>query len=71
MPAVALDIGTYSIKAVHTKTGKTTEVLRVAEVFNETGIALPTDDASVTKLGELLDSFFGDNDLPRDDVRLA
>lgn len=71
MPAVALDIGTYSIKAVHAKPGKNLEVLRVAEVFNETGIALPTDDASVDKLGELLDSFFGDNDLPRDDVRLA
>lgn len=71
MPAVALDIGTYSIKAVHAKTGAVPEVLRVVEVFNETGIALPTDDLSVSKLGELLDSYFGDNDLPRTDVRLA
>lgn len=71
MPAVALDIGTYSIKAVHAKPGKVVEVQRVVEVFNETGIALPTDDASVAKLKELLDSFFGDNELPRNDVRLS
>ncbi|MCB9813652.1 MAG: type IV pilus assembly protein PilM [Pseudomonadales bacterium] len=71
MPAVALDIGTYSIKAVHAKPGKVVEVQRVVEVFNETGIALPTDDVSVAKLKELLDSFFGDNELPRNDVRLS
>ncbi len=71
MPAVALDIGTYSIKAVHAKIGKTIDIKRVVEVSNETGIALPTDDASISKLSELLDSFFGDNDLPRTDVRLS
>ncbi len=71
MPAVALDIGTYSIKAVHAKLGKTIEVQRVVEVFNETGIALPTDDLSVSKLKELLEAFFGDNDLPKNDVRLS
>jgi type IV pilus assembly protein PilM len=71
MPAVALDIGTYSIKAVHAKLGKETEVKRVVEVFNETGTALPIDDSSTSKLSELLDSFFNDNDLPRNDVRLS
>ena len=50
MPAVALDIGTYSIKAVHAKMGKTIEVKRVVEVANEIGLALPTDDAVTTKL---------------------
>lgn len=71
MPAVALDIGTYSIKAIRAKTGKKIEVERVVEVFNESGIALPTDDASVAKLGQFVDSVFSDNDLPRTDVRLA
>ena len=71
MPAVALDIGTYSIKSIHAKTGKVPVIQRVVEVFNETGIALPTDDMTSSKLGELLDSFFGDNDLPRNDVRLS
>lgn len=71
MPAVALDIGTYSIKSIHAKPGKVPVIQRVVEVFNETGIALPTDDMTSSKLGELLDSFFGDNDLPRNDVRLS
>lgn len=56
----------YTLKLV-----KTSEVKRVVEVFNDTGIALPTDDASVAKLGSLIDSVFGDNDLPRSDVRVA
>lgn len=71
MPAVALDIGTYSIKGVRANPGKKVGVERVVEVFNETGIALPTDDASVAKLGQMIDSVLGDNDLPRTDVRLA
>ncbi len=72
MPAsVALDIGTYSIKAVRAKAGKKVAVERVVEVFNETGIALPTDDITVAKLGQMIDAVFNDNDLPRTDVRLA
>lgn len=71
MPAVALDIGTYSIKAIKGKLGKQVAVERVVEVFNDTGIALPTDDVSVTKLGVLIDAVFGDNELPKNDVRLA
>ncbi len=71
MPAVALDIGTYSIKAIRAKTGSKVEVERVVEVFNESGIALPTDDASVSKLGQMIDSVLGDNDLPRTDIRIS
>lgn len=71
MSAVALDIGTYSIKGIHAKTGKSPDIQRVVEVFNSTGIALPTDDTSAAKLGELLDAFFNDNDLPKADVRLS
>lgn len=72
MPAsVAIDIGTYSIKAIRAKAGAKVNVERVVEVFNETGIALPTDDASVSKLGLLIDAVFNDNELPRTDVRLS
>ena len=72
MPAsVALDIGTYSIKAIRAKAGNKVFVERVVEVFNETGIVLPTNDASVSKLGLLIDAVFNDNELPRTDVRLA
>lgn len=71
MSAVALDIGTYSIKAVKAKVGKSLFVERVVEVSNETGIAFPTDDTAAVKLGTFLDTVLKDNDLPREDVRLA
>ena len=71
MSALALDIGTYSIKIVRAKTGKNLTIERVLEVFNETGVAFPTDDASAMKLGNFLDAVLNDNDLPREDVRLA
>jgi type IV pilus assembly protein PilM len=71
MPTLALDIGTYSIKAISGKSGKNPQIERVAEVFNSTGLAVPTDDASEEKLVNLLESIITDNDLPRTDVRLA
>lgn len=71
MPAVALDIGTYSIKAIHAKAGLNPEIKRVVEVFNQTGVALATDDMSAGKLMKLIDGVMTDNDLPRNDVRLA
>lgn len=71
MPAVALDIGTYSIKAIHGTSGKKPNIRRVAEIFNPLGIALPTDDASQEKLLKVLESVFNDYELPRTDVRLA
>jgi type IV pilus assembly protein PilM len=71
MPAVALDIGTYSIKVIHGVPGKKPTVRRVAEVFNPLGISLPTDDASQEKLLKILETVFNDYDLPRTDIRLA
>jgi len=71
MPALALDIGTYSLKAISGKPGKKIKVERVAELSNNTGIAIPTDDAAQEKLSLLVESFINDNDLPKDDVRLA
>ncbi|MBP7768386.1 type IV pilus assembly protein PilM [Candidatus Woesebacteria bacterium] len=71
MPAVALDIGTYSIKVVHATPGKKPGIKRIAEVFNTIGIALPTDDATQEKLLHVLETTFSDYDLPRNDVRLS
>lgn len=71
MPALALDIGTYSIKALSGKPGKSVAVEKVAEVFNTTGLALPTDDASMDKMAALIDAVINDYNLPRSDVRLA
>lgn len=71
MPAVALDIGTYSIKVVGGTPGPTPEIKRVAEVFNPTGIALPIDDATQEKLVRVIEATLNDYAMPRTDVRLA
>lgn len=71
MPALAIDIGTYTIKALHGKPGQQVNVTRAVELFNTTGISLPNDEAQMTALGTLLESFINDNKLPTRDVRLS
>lgn len=71
MPALALDIGTYTIKALAGNPGKVPAISRAAEVFNTTGLAVPLDDAGVEKLATLVQALISDNDLPRSDVRLS
>ncbi len=69
--SIALDIGTYSIKAIAGKPGTRPTIERAVDVLNTTGLAMPTDDASEEQLGTLIDSFLKDNELARTDVRLA
>lgn len=71
MPALALDIGTYSIKALAGTPGKNPGINRAAEIFNTTGLAVPLDDSGVEKLASLVQTLISDNDLPRSDVRLS
>ena len=71
MSTLALDIGTYSIKALAAKAGKSPKIERAVEVFNSVGVAIPTDDATMEKLGTLVETVIHDSDLPRSDVRLA
>jgi type IV pilus assembly protein PilM len=71
MPALALDIGTYTIKAIHAKPGDKPHIERVVEVFNPVGISLPTDDNQMEKLAKALETLINDNKLPTNDVRLA
>ncbi|MEX0896392.1 MAG: type IV pilus assembly protein PilM [Patescibacteria group bacterium] len=71
MPALALDIGTYSIKALAGSAGKFPAITRAAEVFNTTGLAVPLDDAAIEKLANLVQSVINDNDLPKSDVRIS
>ncbi|MCA9368885.1 MAG: type IV pilus assembly protein PilM [Pseudomonadales bacterium] len=71
MSTLVLDIGTYSIKAIAGKAGPKPKIERIAEVFNTTGIAVPTDDVNQDKLINLIESVIVDNDLPRTDVRLS
>jgi len=71
MPAVALDIGTYSVKAIEGSTGKKIHVKRIVEAYNTSSIAVPTDDTSVEKLGKLISAVFLEHKLSTDDVRLS
>jgi type IV pilus assembly protein PilM len=71
MPAVALDIGTYSIKAIEGSTGHKIHVKKIVEAYNTTGVAVPTDDGTVEKVGKLVDAVFTENGLAKDDVRLS
>jgi type IV pilus assembly protein PilM len=71
MPSVGIDIGTYTIKAVHAKSGSKPEVQRTVEVFNETGVSVPNDEAVAADLSKTIDALFNDHKLPRGDVRLA
>lgn len=71
MPALALDIGTYTIKAISGKPGLRPDITRVVEVFNTSGISIPADDVQFEKIGKQLQMLISDNNLPTNDVRLA
>jgi type IV pilus assembly protein PilM len=71
MPALAIDIGTYSIKAISANPGTKPDIKKVVEVFNTTGVAIPTDDQSVQKLSQLIGTIINDYALPKTDVRIA
>ena len=71
MPALSLDIGTYTIKAISGNPGKKIEIERFVEVFNPLGISIPSDEALMQKFVDLIESVIADNKLPRNDVRLS
>lgn len=71
MPALALDIGSYSIKAILGKPGKTVEVERAVEVLNTTGVVIPTEETASEKLTAYLQTFFTDHNLSKSDLRLS
>lgn len=71
MPALALDIGSYSIKGVSGKPGKNPIIERTTEIANTVGVALPADDVQAGKMAELLNNLIEDHKFPRGDVRLS
>jgi len=71
MPSTALDIGSYSIKAISAHPGLKPKIEKVVEIFNPEGLALPNDDAQMEKLANLLKNLFTDHKLSGNDVRLA
>lgn len=72
MNPVAIDIGTYSLKAISAKTkGIQIEIARIVEAPNQLGMSVPTDEVNKEKLMKLIEAFFTDHSLPKSDVRLA
>ncbi len=71
MPALAIDIGAYSLKLVSGVSAKKPTISRVVEAPNDLGFSLPNDDEQATKLGEVIFSIINDNKLPRTNIRLS
>ncbi|MGD9129900.1 MAG: type IV pilus assembly protein PilM [Candidatus Woesebacteria bacterium] len=71
MQTTALDVGTYSFKAIIGKAGKNPQIEKVIEEENETSIAVPNEDAQFEKLREKLSNFFSYNKIPATDLRLS
>lgn len=71
MPALAIDIGSYTLKAIAGKSGKNVAVEKVVETFNTNGIIVPTDDSQTEKMVETIGNLISDHKLPTTDVRLA
>lgn len=71
MPALAVDIGTYSLKVLSGKPGAAISVEKAVSVFNTAGVVLPADDVQFQKLSELLNTLVADHKLSLTDVRLS
>ncbi|MBD3250113.1 MAG: type IV pilus assembly protein PilM [Candidatus Pacebacteria bacterium] len=71
MPATALDIGTYTLKALTGSTGSKFKIDKAAEMSNSLGFSYPKDDTQAEQLLNLLNNFFNDHKLPKSDVRLS
>ena len=72
MNAVAIDIGTYSLKAIHAKgTGDAPQVQKVVEVPNQLGLIIPSDEVSREKMTQQIETMITDHSLPSSDIRLA
>lgn len=71
MSTVALDIGTYSIKAAIGKTGLQPAIEKVFEVLNPICLATPTDDAQLDKMQQMVSALWQDYSLPRSKVALS
>ncbi len=68
---VAVDIGSYTIKAIQGKPGKQIQVSRAFEAFNPTGASAAADEGMAEKLAELIKNIFTDHRLNTTEVHLS
>lgn len=72
MNAVAIDIGTYSLKAIYAKGNADSPLIqKVVEAPNQLGLTVPSDEVSREKMTQQLETLLADHSLPASDVRLA
>lgn len=71
MPTVAIDIGSYTIKVIHAKSGPKPHLERTVEVFNTAGVSMPIDEKVTEQLTQMIGAILTDHKLPRKDIRLA
>lgn len=71
MPTTALDIGTYSLKAITADPGSKPKIKKVAEAFNPLGISHPGNENQIEQLSEQVASLLSDHKLPTTDLRLS
>ncbi len=71
MPALALDVGSHSIKYLVGSTKVPPELTAAMELINTTGVVVPSDAASKEKYKEMLAVIFKDPAIPKTDVRVC
>lgn len=71
MPAIALDIGTYSIKVAVGKAGPKPALEKVFEVLNPTKLAVPLDVTQQNSLAATMKTLWHDYALPKGELKLS
>lgn len=71
MPATAIDLGTYSIKAIVGKTGNEPVIDKTIDVPNPTGLAFPKDEIQAEQLLKVVDQLIHDHKLPTSEIMLS
>jgi type IV pilus assembly protein PilM len=68
---VALDLGSYTLKAVMGHGGRQPQITKTAEAFNPLGYVIGSDENTIQNLSLLIENFLHDHNLARNDIRLA
>ena len=71
MSTTALDIGTHTIKALMTKSGKPQQLLKAVDIPNSLGLVVPQSDQESRQFTELIANLMNDYKLDGSDVRLS
>ena len=71
MPALAVDIGSQTIKYLVGNTKVPPELSQAMALINTAGVVAPVDAASKEKYKEIFATIFKDSTVPKNDVRLC